>query len=458
MSMYNWLVKNIVFPTVAKLDGLPNLINYVKDLEECQFWTSDRIFEYQLEKIKALIIHAYETTPFYKKRFDEAGFNPYHFKDFTEIKNIPPLTKKNLQGKIDQLISNKYSKNEIHRDATGGSTGSHTPFYRDNACVGYKKAIEYRCNHWAGWDIGDRIAYYWPAIQDFAKEKTLRGRLKNIVSYRALTLYSGKLDEKTLEQHYAQLAQFRPQLMRVFPNALFILAKYIKDTNKERFNIPSIISVGEPLLDSQRNLFSEVFGSQVFNCYVSRECGNLACECEEHDYLHVNSEMVYLEFSDTNGHDMNEPKKILITDLVNYGMPFIRYQIEDLGAPVAGTCPCGRGLPLMQMDAGRISEFLVSPFDNSRILGCSFLHHMIAEGPDVGQVQVIQDKLNHLTLKIVKSETFSDDKLSHFNNVINNIFKGLMEYDIQYVDKIDREKSGKYLFTKCLASTEGSND
>ena len=246
--------------------------------------------------------------------------------------------------------------------------------------------------------------------------------------------------------------------MRVFPNALYILAKYIKDTNKEKFVIPSIISVGEPLLANQRELFFEVFGSKVFNCYVSRECGNLAYECTEHNHLHINSEMVYIEFADTDDYGIHDPRKILITDLINYGMPFIRYQIEDLGIPVEKNCACGRELPLMEMDAGRISEFLISPHDKSLVSGCSFLHHMIAEGPEVGQLQVIQDKVDHLILRIVKSEKFSDDKLSHFDNVINRIFNGLMKYDIQYVDKIEREKSGKYLFTKCLITKESIDE
>ena len=458
MSPYDWMVKKISFPIVARRDGLPNLMKYLSQLEESQYWPPEILAEYQFKKVKALLLHAYDNTDFYRYRFDEAGFSLFNFAHLDDLTRIPPLIKSDLQGSLNALVAKNYGRNQIHKDATGGSTGTHTPFYRDNACVEYKKAIEYRCNHWAGWDIGNKIAYYWPAIQDFAKAKTVRGQLKSKLSYRSLTLYSGKLDERTLEEHYSQLAKFRPRLMRVFPNALSVLAKYIKDTNKEKFIIPSIISVGEPLLESQRDLFSAVFGSKVFNCYVSRECGNLACECEGHDHLHMNSEMVYLEFVDTDDHGIHAPRRILITDLFNYGMPFIRYQIEDLGVPVADKCACGRVLPLMRMDAGRVSDFLISPFDNSKISGCSFLHHMIAEGPEVGQVQVIQDKKNHLILRIVRSENFSEEKLSHFDRVIKKIFQGLMDYDIEYVNGIDREKSGKYLFTKCLVSTEHKND
>lgn len=453
MSIYSCFVKNVSFPILTKREGLPHLKRYLKRLEESQYWSLNKILDYQLEKIKKLLVHAYNNTAFYRKRFDDAGFNPFNFRDLDEIRKIPPLTKSDLQTYLAALVARTFTQNEIHKDATGGSTGSHTAFYRDNASLEFKKAIEYRCNKWAGWDIGEKIAYYWPALQDFAKKRTRKTRIRNVTSSRALMLYSGRLDEPTLEEHYRQLVRFRPSLMRAFPNPLAIFAKYIKESNKEKIYIPTIISVGEPLLETQRELFSNVFGTKVLNCYVSRECGNMACECgERNNHLHVNAEMVHIEFADNPNKEIFAPRTLLVTDLVNYGMPFIRYQIEDLGVSLEGECECDRKLPLMRMDAGRISDFLISPYDKSRVSGCSFLHHMIAEGPEVGQVQVLQDRIDHITLRILKSKNFSEDKLSHFDKVINSIFKGLMHYDVEYVDKISREKSGKYLFTKCLLS------
>ncbi len=172
--------------------------------------------------------------------------------------------------------------------------------------------------------------------------------------------------------------------------------------------------------------------------------------------LHVNAEMVYIEPLEKSSSNGKEPVKFLITDLTNFGMPFIRYQIEDLEIFTGETCECGRGLQVIQMEAGRASDFLISPHDRSKISGCSFLHHLIAEGPEVGQIQVIQDKLNHMTFKIVKSDGFHKDKLVHFDKTVEKIFQGEMQYDIEYVAQIDREKSNKYFFTKCLISEDNS--
>jgi phenylacetate-CoA ligase len=451
MDIHGKFINHVGFRLISRRDGLPGVQPFLRQLEESQYWAPDQLVEYQFHKVKALLSHAYRNTSFYRERFESIGFNPQKFKDLSELKQIPPLTRKDILEHIDSMVAPNLLPHQVHRDATGGSSGMHTPFYRNNDCLSFKKAVEYRCNKWAGWSIGDKIAYYWSAAQDFAKSVPLGSRVKNGLGYRALMLYSGRLDEATLELHRRQLGEFAPGLMRVFPNPLSVLARHLRQAGKQPISIPSIISVGEPLLESHRQIFKDVFGSRVFNCYVSRECGNMACECgAEQGLLHINSEMVYVEFEEIAGRDPRGPKSLLITDLSNYGMPFIRYRISDLAWPVEKACKCGRTLPLLRMDGGRMSDFLISPLDGSLVSGVSFLHHLIAEGPEVGQVQVVQDQVDHLRINLVKSRGFSEDKINHFHQTINKIFKGAMTYDIQYVDCLENEKSGKYMFTKCL--------
>ncbi len=453
MSLHGKLIKHCSYPFLAKREGVSMVLNEMKLLDKSQYFSPEQLQELQLAKIKKMLIHAYANCSLYRSRFESIGFDPSSFHNFEEFLAIQPLTKKDLQSDLPGLIAGNYAEDEIHKDATGGSTGNHTPFFRDNQCLALKKAVEYRCNQWAGWDIGEKIAYYWPAIQDFAQKKSWKAKIKNQLFHRSLMLYSGRQNEEILQDHYKRLAAFRPVLLRTFPNPLATLAKYIQTTGKPVIHIPSIICVGEPLLDSHRKLFADVFGAEAHNCYVSRECGNMACECGLHPgSLHVNAEMVYIEPLVDSSANEKEPVKFLITDLTNFGMPFIRYQIEDLGVFRQEKCACGRGLPLVSMEAGRASDFLISPHDRSKISGCSLLHHLIAEGPEVGQIQLIQDRINHMIFKIVKSDAFRQEKLAHFDKVVYEIFKGQMEYDIEYVDKIEREKSKKYFFTKCLVS------
>src|SRR5262245_66664037 len=125
-------------------------------------------------------------------------------------------------------------------------------------------------------------------------------------------------------------------------------------------------------------------------------------------------------------------------------MPFLRYQIGDIGSPVAGSCPCGRSLPLMSMDAGRVTDFLVSPFDGSLVSGAAFCHYLIAEGPEVGKIQIVQDARDHLTVRIVRGQAFRPEALGHYERVIARVFRGRMRVSFAFVESIPREKSGKY--------------
>src|SRR5690606_30639221 len=114
------------------------------------------------------------------------------------------------------------------------------------------------------------------------------------------------------------------------------------------------------LLDRERELIERVMGCKVTNRYGCEEVGLIASECEEHRGLHINVDDVFLEVVDDEGRPVKPgiPGKILVTDLANYGMPLIRYRIEDVGILSDRQCPCGRGLPLMHSIMGRVADFL----------------------------------------------------------------------------------------------------
>ena len=175
-------------------------------------------------------------------------------------------------------------------------------------------------------------------------------------------LNAGSVEEATLAEHADALSRYRPKLIRAFPNPLSVLHGLCADGFDRRICPSGILTTGEPLLPSQRLLFEEVFGCPVFDCYASRECGQHACECEAHDGLHINSECLHLEFEmDGVPVKSGQPGHILITDFENYGMPFIRYRIEDMGTALDGDCRCGRTLPRMAVGAGRVRIFSCRP-------------------------------------------------------------------------------------------------
>jgi phenylacetate-CoA ligase len=416
-------------------------------LEASERESPGAIARHQLTRLQALCAHAYDNVPFYRRRFEECGITPADIRSLDDLQRIPPLTKDDLRTSRADLVATNFAAHELHSAATGGSTGEWTPFVRDNRCLDRKKALELRFDRWAGWEVGERIAYVWTAVQDFSGRPTLKARLRNALVDRRLMVYAGHLNEAAMADVLGSLRAFRPALIRAFPNPLSTIAEFAKATGVQGVRPKGIITVGEPIMDHQRSLIEEVFGCEVFNCYVSRECGNMAAECQSHVGLHVNAESLIMEFVD-GGKPVapGEAGEILITDLENRGMPFIRYRIGDMGVPTAEPCPCGRTLPLMGVQAGRVSDFVVSPHDGTRVFGVTLCHYLIAEGPAVGQLQIVQESRDELLVRISKTVPGFETHFPRYREVLDRLFHGKMKIRFEVVDEIEHEKSGKYRF------------
>ncbi len=222
----------------------------------------------------------------------------------------------------------------------------------------------------------------------------------------------------------------------------------LKQTNSTDHHRPGAIITSAELLDpEQRSLIEAVFECRVFDRYGSRETSVIASECEKHSGLHIGAENFLLEFIKENKPvKPGEYGKIIITDLMNYGMPFIRYQIEDAGVPSDETCACGRGLPLMKMAAGRVTDFLVTP-ERKIISGASLTIYLVANTPGVAQAQLVQEKIDEIIFRIVKGENFGEKSLAYLQSEIPKFFGPSMKYQIEYVEQIPLESSGKYRFS-----------
>jgi phenylacetate-CoA ligase len=445
VTLIGQLIKRVTYPLNEIREGT-RVLSHLRSLESAQFLPLDELHRLRLHKLRALLEHAFTNTAFYRQRFREAGITPADIRDFDDLRRLPPLTKADLVQHPSELLAANLRPSELHRTTSGGSTGTHTPFHRDNKCLDIKLAAQLRFNRWCGWDVGDKVAVIWPAFQDLTPRETWKAKLRRMLIDRSLVLYSGGLKEAVMAQLAKDLHRFAPRLIRAFPYPLAVFTEYLRDATPYRVRPTGVLTTAEPLLPHHRVLFEQVYQCPVFNCYGSRECGHTASECEAHDGLHINAECLHVEF-EMEGRPVapGKPGHLLITDLDNYGTPFVRYEIGDIGAPLAGLCSCGRTLPRMAMTAGRDTDFLYSPHDGSLVTG-SICHELVADGPDVGQLQIIQDARDHLTIRVKTSCGGPQEGVptEYVKNVIDQIFHGTMRVTFEPVESIPREKSGKY--------------
>jgi phenylacetate-CoA ligase len=141
-----------------------------------------------------------------------------------------------------------------------------------------------------------------------------------------------------------------------------------------------------------------------------------------------------------------EVGEVLVTDLLNEAMPFIRYKIGDMGAPLDGPCPCGRGLPRMQMVAGRVTDFIHTP-DGRWLSGVAINTYLISQVPGIRQAQIVQDQCNRLRFRLVESGQGSQAAEDFLREQVPKMFGRDMRYSTEWVAQIPPEASGKIRVT-----------
>jgi len=454
-TLFNAFVKNISFPIISKRNGLPGLMSHLKRLEESQYWTRDRIREYQFKKVKALFVHAFNHTEFYKQRFNEAGFDPHKIHHLSELKKIPLLDKNQIRDSLKSLIARNFDPIELHSSETGGTTGVKMKFYRDNACLSPKEAALYRFEKWAGWEIGEKMGLVWTAQQDYVGHWTAKAKIKNQLFGRQVVFPAAVMNEENIARFVDKLIKKKPVMIRAFTSPLYEVARYMLE-NRIDLRLKGVITTGEPLYDHQRNIISKALNCAVFDSYRSREAGPLAQECEKHNGLHINAESLYVEAvppADPQNFEKGM-REIVITDLLNYGMPLIRYKIGDMGILSDAPCSCGRGLPILKRIAGRSSDILYTP-ERKRITAGSLVLYLVDEAPGLlGQVQIIQDRFEHLIFRSTPDPPLTQKIIDYEKRTIKRLFGEKMNVSFETVNDIPNEKSGKYLFTKCLLTQD----
>jgi phenylacetate-CoA ligase len=179
----------------------------------------------------------------------------------------------------------------------------------------------------------------------------------------------------------------------------------------------------------------------------------VASECDAHQGLHVMAEGLYLEIETPQGPAApGELGAILVTDLLNHAMPLVRYRIGDVGSWAAGDCPCGRGLPRLENVAGRVTDFLVG-CDGRLVSGVFLATYVVAQRPSLGQVQIHQDRAAAVTYRVKPGRNYRPaDDTNYLRCATRQYLGDRAEVEIEVVDDLPAESSGKFLFSRSSVS------
>lgn len=440
------LRRNLFEPLVLLKSKSPRL-KYWRHLEETQYYPLQKLTEIQWQRLQKLWNFLWQNNAFYRKRFMDAGLTRDSLQSLDDISKLPILTKKEIRENTDRMISDGFKKENLLHFKTGGSTGKALDIFITEECSELRNACARRHDRWSGWEPGEPIAAVWgnPKLPT-----TLKDKLLDFLVQPVIYLDTMHVNEESVLAFAKTWQKTRPTLLFGHAHSLFILAQYVDQIGIDTIHPKGVISTSMMLLPHERKTIESVFGVKVIDRYGCEEVSLIACECDRHEGMHLNIEHLVIEFlkDDNSRAKPGEAGHIVITDLMNYSMPFVRYMVEDIGIPSDHVCSCGRGLPLMEKVIGRTADFLIKQ-DGTKVAGISLIENTLTKFPGIDQMQIIQETIDRLKINVVPGKNYSSYTQQALESYLQQVFGINVEILIRQVSQIKTEKSGKYRFSIC---------
>jgi phenylacetate-CoA ligase len=162
--------------------------------------------------------------------------------------------------------------------------------------------------------------------------------------------------------------------------------------------------------------------------------------------MHITAEDIIVELIDHDGQPVpvGAPGEIVVTHLATRDFPFIRYRTGDIAVLDDRRCACGRGLPLLREIQGRSNDFVVAA--NGTIMQGAALTYLIRDMKGIEAFKIVQESLQLTRVFLVVEKAF--DRAQSIDIVVNfrRRLGDSVNIQIEFVDEIKSEKSGKYRY------------
>jgi phenylacetate-CoA ligase len=419
------------------------------ELTRTQWFSASRTRELQDSKLRRLIEHAYAHVPYYRARMQALKLRPEDIRGQADIHKLPLLSKDDVREHLHLgLLSDNHDKREVLRVTTSGSTGEPLTCYADRAQLELRWAATLRAQEGTGYRFGDRTTRLWHEGIGLTREQRVRERADALLANRTFIPVFG-IQANGLAAALRSIQRLDPVLLDGYAEALDLLAHYLKDHGEAMVRPRAIMSSAQTLPLASRRIIEGAFACKVFDKYGAREFSGIAYECDAHAGHHVVAEAYIVEIL-ANGRPARpgEIGEVVITDLTNRCLPFIRYRIGDLAEAMDPNvpCPCGRGAPRVGEIAGRVQS-IIQGTDGQFLPGTFFAHYLKDFEYAIRRFQVVQEERGSMRLHLVKGARYSPEVLEEVLATFRRYLGRTMLIDVEVVDDVPIVRTGKRVAT-----------
>ncbi len=479
--MWSFLVRNVVMPATSVLTphkAWRYYRRYVRGDYDDPAERERRV----LEKLQAIVAHAYEQTDLYREKMDAAGVKPEDIRSFEDFRRIPVTTKHEFRRHFPEgAIAKNYRGKRLRWSNTSGTTGKPFLLVQDIDDINYKYAARLRARAMEGSYVGDRTVRTTPnecqpclesgnvtdkSLWQYFKSQAIQGgrrtpeyfvfienKLVNPFIHRRLKLppitnEPGDMGDSTFEYYLTEIERYKPKLWVVYPLYAYLIAKYIERTGRSVPDIGIIDLSGGVASEKMRRKISEVFAAPCYESYGGCEFGRYANECEARPArMHIAEDHVYVEIVRPDGAPAQDGElgNQIVTSLTNYAMPTLRLEQGDTVVPHGRECACGRTSRLIDV-RGRMQTLLVLP--DGRALAEKDMLDALLDYPGLDWFQLIQHAPEEFELLVVPDPGAPTCEPGGLVEILKGVIGPEIRVDVRTVDYIAQEPSSKYMHVK----------
>lgn len=429
----------------------PNTMRYLEYLMSQERLSREEALANHQSRLKSLLVHASLHVPYYREILAESGI----LSKSGEIRldrfgDIPLLDRATIRRRFEDLKSDDLDRTKWYQNSSSGSTGEPVQIIQDQEFGDWGRAVGILFDLWAGYSIGDSKIVHWSNIRDLS---AVRARLRSRVAAalrKETWLDARRVSSEQMRLFLDLIARKRPAQLLAFPENLYEVARFVTNEGLEPQPPRAIVTTGATLYPWMREAIEGAFDAKIFNWYGSREVSGIAMECEAHRGMHVCLPVQHIEILRPDGSPTSpgELGEVVVTCLINWAMPLVRYRIGDLAAWAEDQCPCGRSWPLLKEVAGRTRDLFVKK-DGTRV---RIWENVFYRYPWIRKFRVVQEDYEFVRTFIVPDGESDSASKKHADDILQ-IEAAILDamgpectVEVVLTDRIDATPSGKHRY------------
>jgi phenylacetate-CoA ligase len=319
----------------------------------------EELEQLQLERLETTLSRVYRNVPFYRRRFDEVGFDPESLRSIDALQRLPFTTKSDLTESYPYALF-AVPLREVVRLHTSGGTGSAA------VVMGYTR------NDVKNWsNLVARALVASGVTQDDVVQITFGYGLFTGafgVHYGAERLGASviPISSGNTKRQIKIMQDYKTTVLVGTPSYAVHLAETMlaMGVNPNALSLRRALIGGEPWSEEMRGRIQNRLNVTATDNYsLSEVMGpGIAGECLERNGLHVNEDHFLVEIVDPDTLRPVPPGQtgeLVITTLTKEAFPLVRYRTCDLTSLVQEPCPCGRTSVRLRRIVRRTDDMLI---------------------------------------------------------------------------------------------------